>query len=354
MAGPAKIKSPSDTLANGVEGIQQLTVSEVKNYTANIITTAFAATKDTASLDITTGSVPAGYTEVGTFNDTFYTVPVGTHPLNTGGFSTTTYRLSQKTSASTDNKTAVPLRITDVGTLEESSDTEIDTEILDQVIKAMVDGDGDTAGRYWLSASAPTGGTWVSRGTLTDTQTDNTTVTKTLWQKTTATTVPSSTTNRTLVKYDTDGITELSTSELQSLTNRMRNRIIDSSIGTYVLDSSAPGTGTWQQLGETMTDQRKTYSYVNYSGSYSGPYAGTYTGSYSGAYAGTYTDTFILYYGGFVGGYYTGSFEGYYSGSYSGTYSGSYSGTYIGSYGSATLNATSGTISSRRLYIRIA
>ena len=354
MAGPAKIKSPSDTLANGVEGIQQLTVSEIKDYTANIITTAFAATKDTASLDVTTGSVPAGYTEVGTFNDTFYTVPVGTHPLNTGDYSTTTYRLSQKTSTATDNKTAVPLRTTDAGTLEESSDTEIDTEILDQVIKAMVDGDSNTAGRYWLSASAPAGGTYVSRGTLTDTQTDGTTVTKTLWQKTAATTVPSSTTNRTLTKYDTDGITEFSTSELQSLTNRMRNRIITSEIGKYVLASSAPGTGTWQQLGETMTDQRKTYSYVNYTGSYTGTYSGTYTGYYSGTYSGAYVGSYPRFFGGFLNGNFSGSYTGFYSGTYTGNYTGSYSGTYTGTYGGATLNATSITITSRRLYVRIA
>lgn len=410
MAGPLKIKTADITSGGIVDGLQELSAAELKDYTANIITTAFAGTAGTGSVEVTSadGSLTTNFSSIGTFTNRVLAAEVGDHPAA----STTTqvvYTFGQNDSTATDSKSFRPLR-SNGATIEESTDSEIDTEIMDDLINAMITDDANTAGQYWLAASAPSGGTWVNRGQVDDTQTDGTTVTKYLWQKTAATTVPAGATNRTLTKFSADGVREATDAELQSLTARFRNRIISNNVGTYQIVASAPGTGTWQQKGETLTDQVKDISNQNYSGGYTGAFTGTYTstytgvytGSYTSAYAGTYTGSFTgaytgyytgyytgaysgaytLFYGGSIGGYFTGAYSGAYSGAYAGTYSGSYSSNFTGSYSSAysgnytgnynstftgtysqsftgtyvgaTVQSTSSTVESKKLFLRIA
>ena len=359
MAGPVKIKAPSETLANGVTGLQELTEAEIKNYTANILTTQFATSTGVGSIQVGTSGAPANFTSIGTFTNRERDDAVNTHPTD-GAFTSTVYTFSQGTATATDGKTARPVRTASTGSvdsdLEESTDAEIDSEVIDDCIKAMVDQDANTAGQYYLSASAPAGGTWTSRGTITDTQVDGTDVTKTLWQKTAATTVPSTTTNRTLVKI-TDGNTgfkEFSDAEIRALEGRFRNRIAANNIGKYVVDTAAPGTGTWQQMGETLTDQLKNTATYNYAGTYIGSYTGFYTGSYSNIFSGSYSGTYRPSFNGFLGPSYTGSYTGVYNGSFLGAYSGSYSGSYTGYYAGLTIISTSTTQESKKLFMRIA
>ena len=379
MASAVKIKAPSETLANGVEGIKGLTADEIKNRTAQLVTTEFASADGGGSIKVGTGGAPANFTSVGTFVDTVANAPVGTHPWAGGSTTVNTYTFSQGTATTTDGKTAIPLILNDDGTLGEASDAEIDTLIIDACITAMVQQDANTCGQYWFAASAPSGGTWTSRGTVSDTQVDGTTVTKTLWQKTAPTTVITTTANRTVVKYDaTGGIQEMTDAEVELLVGRFRNRIAANDVGTYVCASAAPGTGTWQQMGETITDQRKTSANQVYSGAYSGAYVGYFSGSYTGSYTGAYRGYYTGYYSGayagsynrYFGGYLHGTFTGYYTGAYTGTYTGGYSGaysgaylgaynrsftgSYTGAYTGATVQSTSATITSRKLFLRIA
>ena len=374
MAGPLKIKTSDITSGDNISGLQELSSSELKNYTANIITTAFAGTAGVGSIEVTSagGSLTTNFSSIGTFTNRVLDAEVGDHPAA----STTTdlvYTFGQNDSTATDSKSFRPLR-SNGGSVEQSTDAKIDTEIMDELIDAMITDDANTAGQYWLAASAPSGGTWVNRGQIDDTQTDGTTVTKYLWQKTAATTVPAGATNRTLTKFNDDSIVEATDAELQSLVARFRNRIISNNIGTYEVVSSAPGAGTWQQKGETLTDQVKDITNQNYSGGYTGAFTGSYTSSYTGAYTGSYTSaysgaytgnftgaytgyytgyytgayagTYTLYYGGSVGGNFTGSYSGAYSGTYAGTYSGSYSSNFTGSYSSAYAGTYSGTYNS--------
>ena len=371
MAGPLKIKTADITSGGIVDGLQELSAAELKDYTANIITTAFAGTAGTGSVEVTSagGSLTTNFSSIGTFTNRVLAAEVGDHPAAS---STTqvVYTFGQNGSTATDSKSFRPLR-SNGATIEESTDAEIDTEIMDDLINAMITDDANTAGQYWLAASSPSGGTWVNRGQVDDTQTDGTTVSKYLWQKTAATTVPAGATNRTLTKFSADGVREATTSELQSLTARFRNRIISNNVGTYQIVASAPGTGTWQQKGETLTDQVKDISNQNYSGGYTGAFTGAYTSAYTGAYTGSYTSaysgaytgnftgaytgyytgyytgayagTYTLYYGGSVGGNFTGYYSGAYAGAYAGTYSGSYSSNFTGSYSSAYAGTYSGS-----------
>src|SRR5210317_520076 len=132
MAGPLKIKTDDITTSN-IQGLQELTVAEIKNYTANIITTEYASASGTASLQVTSGSLSAGFTSIGTFTDRVRSEEVGDHPA-AGTTTSTTYTFGEATGVASDTKTAVPLRLDGNNKVEPATDSEIDTEILDEVI----------------------------------------------------------------------------------------------------------------------------------------------------------------------------------------------------------------------------
>lgn len=354
MAGPVRIKHHGTNITSDrIQGLQEFTDAEIKVRTAEILTTEFAGTTGVASLQVGTSGAPANFTSVGTFTDTVRDDSVGTHPTDGASSTVNTYTFSQGTATATDSKDARPIRSTG-DELEESTDSEIDTEVIDLCIRAMVDQTANACGQYYLSATAPAGGTWTSRGDVVDTQVDGTTATKTLWQKTAVTTIPNDNQYRTIVKkLDDNSFQEMTEANVGSLVGRFRNRILSTNIGRYVLDTAAPGSGTWQQMGETVTDQKKDTATYAYAGTYTGSYSGNYTGTYTGYYSGDYTGTYTLFYSGSVGGYFDGTYTGTYEGTYDGTYTGSYSGNYTGYYDGVTIISTSSTQESKKLFVRI-
>lgn len=375
MSRPAKIKSSNDRPETEPwQGIEEYSTSlgayhEIQFRTGQQILYEFVASVGVASLQVGTSGAPANFTSIGTFTDSVRDDAVGTHPTNGDVSTVNTYTFSQGTSTATDGKTFRPLRINDDGDqvkLEEMTDSEIDTEILDLVIEMIVEQQQYGLGQYRLEAVAPSSnvqnsnadvGTWTSRGTVSDTQVDGTTVTKTLWQKTGPRGVLTSTGNgsRLPIKFVGEDIQEVTTTELKTLVGRLRNRILSTNIGRYVFDTAAPTTGgTWQQMGETMTNQIKSTATYAYAGTYTGSYSGNYTGTYTGYYSGDYTGTYTLFYSGSVGGYFDGTYTGTYEGTYDGTYTGSYSGNYTGYYDGVTIISTSSTQESKKLFVRIA
>lgn len=357
MAGPVRIKhSGTNITTDAIQGLQEFTDAEVKVRTAEILTTEFASSTGVGSLQVGTSGAPANFTSIGTFTNRERDDAVNTHPTD-GAFTSTVYTFSQGTSTATDGKSCRPVRVDSLGILAESTDSQIDSEIIDPCIKAMVDQTANSCGQYYLSASAPAGGTWTSRGTITDTQVDGTDVTKTLWQKTAVTTVPNDNQYRVPVRNTSlvePSLQEMTEAEVQSFVGRFRNRIAANNIGKYVVDTAAPGTGTWQQMGETLTDQLKDTATYNYAGTYTGSYSGTYAGTYTGNYTGTYQGTYRPSYSGFLGPSYTGNYSGTYSGNYTGNYTGSYSGNYTGYYAGVTIISSSSTQESKKLFVRIA
>lgn len=354
------------------QGLQEMSTAEVKNYIAQTLTVSFGANADgtgTAEINITTNNAGSG-TSIGNFVDTDRQEATGTHPA-TGAVDTVTYYAKQVTAAASESVTNRPLKF-DSG-IREMTDGQIDTEILDYAIDAMINETSYTAGQYRLQATAPAGGTWVSRYTLTDVANGGNTVTY-LWQKTAATSLSDSNL-KPLKLINTKDVKEMSSSEILQMLPNFRNRIIDSGIGTYKIQSTSPTSGgTWVQMGDQFADTREEVTpqnYVgNYSGNYSGTYAGTrnYSGNYAGGYSGAYANNFS---GGYVGpanysGTYAGSYAnnfsgGYvgpanYSGSYSNNFTGNYAGTYLGTAGYSgnyTANFTgnySGTYSGSRNY----
>lgn len=317
---PLKVKaSGSPITPANISGLQTMTDAEVKNYIANVITEKFGTTttgSGTAEINITTDNSGSG-TSIGTFVDTNRTESIGTHPA-TGSTTSTTYYVKQVTAAASENITNRPLAWD--SRLEEMSDSDIDS-IMDLCIEAMVAESSYTAGQYRLSPTAPTGGTWVSRYTITDTAQGGNTVTY-LWQKTAASSTPNS--DYTPLKlFNSNNCRQMVESEIEQMLPNFRNRIIDTGIATYKIQSTAPSGGTWVEMGSQFADTREQVSPQNYAGTYTGSFTGFYSGTYGGVvnYSGTYSNTFSTTIN------YTTPYSSNFSGNYLGTapYSGFFS-----------------------------
>ena len=324
MAGPITLEAGSyPVAADGLQGFRELTTTEIRNQIAGVITLKFATDTDgsgTAELNVVQGG-SAGSDEIGTFTDRQRTEAVGTHPA-AGTTTEVVHRFNQVSATASESGQINPLQWTNTS-VDEMTDSEIDSDILDEVITAMATEDANTVGQYKLDTSSPSGGTWTARYTIDDQQTDGTVATYYLWQKTAPTTDAGSSSNMPL-QVDADGnIDEMTEADVETLVPAFRNRIMASGVGTYLLQTGSPSvSGTWVQMGGTMTDQLKNIVSENY----------------AGAYAGSYT------------GYYDRFFAGFLNGSYAGTYSG----TYYGEYAGNTIQTSSSTQETKQLFIRTA
>lgn len=334
------------------------------DYIADVVLKDFASTNTglgTVNIDGATG------TPIGTFVDTNRPFTVGQHPVGTT-INSVTYTFKQDVTTAASESLTRPVEFS-TSSVRQQNDTQLNDSIISRALSNLV---AFGVGSYVLQPSAPTG-TWASIGTMTNTNSVGTNTT-TLWRRTTAT---APTTVRPL-KFASGALREMTDTEIRSLTNRLRNRIISTGIGTYRLQATAPTPGTWVTAGSAFEDNRNQLANQSYSGTYTGPYSGTYTGTYSGtysgAYAGAYTrfrsqafaGTYVLFFNGAIGGYftgfYTGFFTGFYTGFYTGNftgnftgnYTGSYTGNYTGNYTGATIQATYETVSNVSLWVRTA
>jgi len=389
---PLRIKSSGSPITSAnFEGLQEMTDAEIQQYLSYVITNKYANDWDgtiTGDLNMDTANALSG-SAIGTFVDTIRDDSIGTHPTD-GATSSTTYYFKQVTSAASESITNRPLGWEGTGNVgvNEFTDGELDTDILDKVISDMVSESNYTVGQFHMSTVSPAGGTWTSRYTITNTAQSGNNVIY-LWQKT----APTSSANSDLasLKYS-DGFKMMTSAEVEQMVPNFRNRIVEGygttpGVGCYLVQTSTPSeTGTWTQMGDVagFTDTRQQVQSLNYDGAYTGAFAGefsdnftgeysgakTYTGAYtgtfsgdyagdyvgtsaySGAYTGDFSGAYILYYSGFIGAYYTGTysqdFTGFFSGpkTYTGVYTGSfdqafsgdyvgtsnYSGTYTGSF----------------------
>ena len=330
---PLRIKASAYPVSSGnLQGLQEMTDTEIEQYYSAILTLDFADNTDgsgTAEININGGTG----TSIGTATDTKRDDAVGTHPTDGASSTVTTYTAKQIETAASESITNRPLGYVSSGTvgMHEFDDTELDTDILDKVVDDFVAQGDYTVGQYKLSTSTPSGGTWTSRYSLVNTEVDGTTTTYYIWQKTAPTTAAVSNYKPLKVTGGGAGVQEMTVAEMEQIVPNLRNYMISSGKGKYVLQAAAPGSGTWVDQG-SFIDTKKEVAAQNYTGTYEGSYTGSYTGGYTGAknYAGTYTGA-KSYSGSYVG---TSGYSGTYTGTsgYSGTYSGSYTGNYAANY----------------------
>ena len=333
---PLKLKASATPITSAnFQGLQTMSNAEVKNYIANKITVGFAGAanngSNTADLNVDTANALSG-TAIGTFDDTDRTEATGTHPA-TGSTTTTTYYAKQITA--TDNGTITNRPLGYDTAIRQMTDAQIRGDIIDQAVTAMVTESTYTAGQYRLAGSAPSGGTWTARYTITDVANGGNT-TYYLWQKTAATSTPDADL-RPLKTYSGNNVKQMSDTEIQEMLPYFRNRIISTGVGTYKIQASSPSPGTWVSMG-SASDTREQVASVNYTGSYAGSrtysnvaYAGsrTYTpAGYANTFAGSRTYSNVAYAGSrtFSNAAYASSFAGSRTNTFSGsrTYSGSY------------------------------
>lgn len=343
--------------------LKEMSSSEY-NYTTYIILNKFAASDTGVATVSVNPAVTTGLTSIGSFVDTYRNFAVGTHPVANTITTANTYTFYQDLRTASESLTR-PLEYT--AGVKEENDTNLNADVISVALANLV---SNGVGCYALTSSSPVGGTWTSKATIVDTVNPTTTNTTYLWRKTAHASVPSTVRPLKINATTPPSLKEMSDVEIETLTDRLRNRIVTTGVGKYAVQQSAPVGGTWITQGSSFSDTRNTLTNESYSGSYSGTYTGNYTGSYSRSFSGTYSRAFSgsysgsyrVFYAGFGGplytgsytGSYTGNFTGSYTGNFSGTYAGNYTGSYTGSYTGATVNNAIETVSTVSLWLRTA
>ena len=380
MGNPLKLLRTGNTSVN----IQEMSNTDM-DYITHLVLRKVSLESDNSTGALNIAGVG---TTIGYFSDTARVESIGTHPTS-GTITTTTTTLSQNL-VSVSETTISPMEL-DNKKPRPISSANLDTSVMNYISSNLANTSSPSISQYYLSSTNPVSsysGTWVSVASLTDTfgggggVSSNTTY---LWKKTN----DSLPTVVRPLKLGVDGtMQEMVDTEIETLTDRYRNRIVSTQVGRYSLATSPPVTGTWIQVGDTFTDTRQQVAANTYAGIYTGSYnttytgyflgtysssfAGTYVGAYNRNYTGNYTGTYtsqqiIGYYTGSYGrhtstsyyssrtvynySYYTGSYTRYgpvgFTGSYAGTYvspvNKSFTGYYTGSYTSSFAGSYAGT-----------
>lgn len=246
----------------------EMSVTDIKSILAYILCTDYATDASNLQATVNSPNVSTSGTLIGTFVDTRRVDGVGVYPTDSSTASTTHSFYQRQSAGSVSITNRAVSWDTTAGHIIELTDANYNTLVMDVVIADMVS--FNQVGQYQIKSSgAPAGGTWVSRGTFTnttDSSTGNTTTTYTLWQKTVLSSPPTSTANRPLKWNGTDGLKEMTDAEIKQATMLLRNRIISNSIGTYKVQASAPSPGTWVQMGDTATDTLQDVASVDHGG----------------------------------------------------------------------------------------
>lgn len=198
---------------------------------------------------------------------------------------------------------------------------------------------------YKLQTSAPTPGTWTTRGSAFDD------------------------TRNTLATPSYSG--SYTGSFTGTYTGNFAGAYVGAFAGTYSRAFAGAYSGAYQRFFSGFSGGFFTGFYTGFfTGSFAGSYQGvigSYAGTYTGAYAGAYAGTYQAFYSGFTPGAFTGFYTGFFTGSYTGTYTtggfagsyarafaGSYAGAYAGAYAGQTIQASTATISTVSLWVRTA
>lgn len=303
-------------------------------------------------------------TSIGSFTDTFFNEPVGTHPgtsITSGSTATTVYQKTGIDIDSADNDFIKPVvHELDTGDIRAADNTKF-YSIVDRAIKKIFI--SNYPGVFRLGSSSP-GATYnlYKSNIFTDTRTDGTSVAYNLYRRSTST---PPTTVRPLYPISKDFKKYNDVQIRKTFGEAAKKRIIDTGIGTYQLRSSAEGAptpGTWVAVG-TATDTKNgtseddytristRTSFIDYTRNststftrnsirtstrssevvYAGPYAGDYQATYNATYIGQYEHPLSPFIATYVGEYTrdsTRNDETIFQQGYLGDFIGDYTGIY--------------------------
>ena len=332
------------TSSGGV--IQEMDSSD-KDYIEHVILTDFNSLDSGVGTLAVNPASTSGLTLIGSFVDTKRPDAVGTHPVGTSVTTVSTFNFYQDLQSASESITNAirPVALDDSANIQRMSDSEVNDDFIFSTQQNLY---GSGVGSYKLQPSAPTDGTWVSKGTITDTKISGGTNTSQLWRKSAPASTP--TTVRPLKFVVSSGsLREMTDTEIKKFTPRLRNRIVANGIGTYKVQANAPTSGgTWVQMGDTFTDTRHQVANQSYTSNFSNTFTNTFTNTFAGFFSSTY-NRFQAFTGSFIGSF-SGSRTKFFTGSFTGTFTGFFTGSFTG----LTVQSSTENVSSAKLWVRVA
>ena len=239
---------------------------------------------------------------IGTFTDTSYQFGPGNTDLT---IVSSTFTLSQYDATTMDAQPDLPnymgLNTPDANTVELKENMTTTDTLADDILARMVSGGVNS---YYINegVTAPSGGSWASVASFSDTVENlgSLVSTYTLWHKMSED-IAGSAALRPL-KLQSGELKRYDDQDILSIVKKVEERFIATGVGTYALQASAPGVGTWAQHSDAITDTRRTtgpdtlgvaYTAVSRTTDYIFSYVGltetAYTASFSGpGYIGPY------------------------------------------------------------------
>ena len=332
------------TSSGGV--IQEMDSSD-KDYIEHVILTDFNSLDSGVGTLAVNPASTSGLTLIGSFVDTKRPDAVGTHPVGTSVTTVSTFNFYQDLQSASESITNAirPVALDGSADIQRMSDSEVNDDFIFSTQQNLY---ASGVGSYKLQPSAPTDGTWVSKGTITDTKISGGTNTSQLWRKSAPASTP--TTVRPLKFVVSSGsLREMTDTEIKKFTPRLRNRIVANGIGTYKVQANAPTSGgTWVQMGDTFTDTRHQVANQSYTSSFSNTFTNTFTNTFAGFFSSTY-NRFQAFTGSFIGSF-SGSRTKFFTGSFTGTFTGFFTGSFTG----LTVQSSTENVSSAKLWVRVA
>ena len=326
--------------------IQEMDSSD-KDYIEHVILTDFNSLDSGVGTLALNPASTSGLTLIGSFVDTKRPDAVGTHPVGTSVTTVSTFNFYQDLQTASESITNAirPVALDGSANIQRMSDTEVNDDFIFSTQQNLY---GSGVGSYKLQPSAPTDGTWVSKGTITDTKISGGTNTSQLWRKSAPASTP--TTVRPLKFVVSSGsLREMTDTEIKKFTPRLRNRIVANGIGTYKVQANAPTSGgTWVQMGDTFTDTRHQVANQSYTSNFSNTFTGTFTNTFTGFFSSTYNRFHPF------AGYLIGSFSGSRTKFFTGTFTGTFTGFFTGSFTGLTVQSSTENVSSAKLWVRVA
>tara|TARA_B100000902_G_scaffold378707_1_gene412215 strand:+ start:8 stop:1039 length:1032 start_codon:yes stop_codon:yes gene_type:complete len=333
------------TSSGGV--IQEMDSSD-RGYISHLVLTDFnSLDSGVGTLAINPAST-SGLTLIGSFVDTKRTNAVGNHDSDAAAITTvSTFNFYQNLGSVSEFITDAirPLALDNNvdANIKRMSDSELNDGIIRDIQQDIYEAG---VGSYVLQPSAPTDGTWISKGTITNTLQGGSSNTSQLWRKSAPASTP--TTVRPMKYVVSSGsMREMTDTEIKKLTPRLRNRIVANGIGQYKLQNLAPDTGgTWIQAGAGFVDTRRQVTSQNYSGFFSGTFSGTFTNTFAGFFSATY-NRFASFSNTFLG-----SFAGSRTKFFTGSFTGFFTGTFTNTFAAPTVQSSTENVTERKLWVR--
>jgi hypothetical protein len=324
--------------------IQEMSATD-KNYIEHVLLSDFYAAGDTGTGTVSINPADTtGLTNIGSIVDTKVGDAPGTAVPGGTTITTVTYVFYQDLQTVSESVTAAtrPLMIDSTTNLQRMGATKVDADFLASTQSNLVN---SGIGMYKLQSSAPTDGTWVAKGTITNELQTGTNTTYKLWRKSAAASAP--TTVRP-VKFSSGTMQELTDTEIKQFTARLKNKI-KAGVGQYKVSASAPTSGgTWAIAGTAFLDTRFALANQDYARTYTGTYTNTFSNTFTGFFAGS-RQRFSPYTGASLG-----TFNGNYSNTFTGFFTGTFTGNYVGTTAKLTVQNTQETISTYYLWVRTA